>query len=255
MKIGAQLFTLRDSCKTVEDLEKTLERVAAMGYSAVQLSGICEYDPVWMRDTLKKYNLVAPITHTNPQKVLEETDKVIADHKAFGCENVGIGGMPVEYRESAEALAKFAPDFSLAAKKLKDAGLKLCYHNHAFEFRKFGGKTIMQTIIDDFDPSVLNFTLDTYWVQAGGGDAAQWLEKLAGRVDCIHFKDMVHDGTQPLFAPIYEGNMNFDAIIASAYKAGVKYAFVELDKCYGADPFESLKISFDNVVSRYPDMA
>ena len=37
MIVGAQLYTLRDSCKTLEDLSETLKRVADMGYTAVQL--------------------------------------------------------------------------------------------------------------------------------------------------------------------------------------------------------------------------
>ena len=43
MIIGAQLYNLREYCKTLEDLEKTLYRVAEMGYTIVQLSGVCDY--------------------------------------------------------------------------------------------------------------------------------------------------------------------------------------------------------------------
>ncbi len=255
MKLGAQLYTLRNACKTTEGLEETLKRVSDMGYSAVQLSGVCEYDPAWMRDTLRKYNLTAPLTHINPALVKDETDKVIADHKTFGCPYIGIGGMPTHYRNCKEEVMQFIVDFKPAAQAIKAAGCKLCYHNHAFEFRKFDGKIILDYIIEQFDADLLNFTLDTYWVQAGGGDPARWIQTLSGRVDCIHFKDMAHDGKAAVYAPIYEGNMNFDAIVAASKEAGVSYAFVELDDCYGADPFESMKISYDNVVSRYPALA
>ena len=45
MKIGVQLYTLRDFCKDTQSLSETLKKVADMGYTTVQLSGICAYDP------------------------------------------------------------------------------------------------------------------------------------------------------------------------------------------------------------------
>ena len=35
MIIGAQMYTLREFCKTTQDLEISLTRVAEMGYTAV----------------------------------------------------------------------------------------------------------------------------------------------------------------------------------------------------------------------------
>ena len=40
MKVGIQLYTLRDYCKTPEDIYNTLKRVADIGYTCVQMSGI-----------------------------------------------------------------------------------------------------------------------------------------------------------------------------------------------------------------------
>ena len=35
-RIGAQLYTVRDYTKTLEDFDKTLEKVAAIGYKSVR---------------------------------------------------------------------------------------------------------------------------------------------------------------------------------------------------------------------------
>ena len=40
MKLGAQLYTLRKQMKTPDEIERGLERIAKMGYSCVQVSGI-----------------------------------------------------------------------------------------------------------------------------------------------------------------------------------------------------------------------
>ena len=42
MKIGAQFYTVRDFCKTKEGLFESLKKVADIGYTAVQLSGVCD---------------------------------------------------------------------------------------------------------------------------------------------------------------------------------------------------------------------
>ena len=88
----------------------------------------------------------------------------------------------------------------------------------------------------------MGFTLDTYWVQAGGGNPAEWIEKLSGRVPCIHLKDYLFDAKM---APIGVGNINFDRVFAAAAAAGTEYMLVEQDDCYDVDPFECLKISYD----------
>ena len=41
IKIGAQLYTLRDYCQTTDGFADTLARVADMGYTTVQMSGCC----------------------------------------------------------------------------------------------------------------------------------------------------------------------------------------------------------------------
>ena len=59
-------------------------------------------------------------------------------------------------------------------------------------------------MLENFD-----FEIDTYWVQAGGGDPVDWIYKLDGRMRYIHFKDMAMDGRKQIFAPVGEGNLNW----------------------------------------------
>ena len=52
MEIGAQLYTVRDFCKTPEDFAETLKKVADIGYRTVQVSGTCAYEPEWLAEQL-----------------------------------------------------------------------------------------------------------------------------------------------------------------------------------------------------------
>ena len=250
MIIGAQLYTVRKRCTTVGDLDIALRKCAEMGYRAVQLSGVCEYDPQWMAERLAAYGLVAPITHTPFDAIVNDTDAVIAAHKTFGAGYVGLGSCP-SFKDSGcstDALdAKFA-ELAPAIEKIGNAGLKFMYHNHNMEFaRTPDGKVILDYIADKLPKEICGITLDTYWVTAGGGDPARWLRHLAGRVDCVHFKDMVYNGEDKAvrMACIGEGNLNYAEICCACDDAGVKYGFVEQDKCYGEDEFDCLKRSLD----------
>ena len=98
-----------------------------------------------------------------------------------------------------------------------------------------------QQIAEKMPEDLMGFTVDTYWVQVGGGDPAQWIEKLSGRVPCIHLKDCAF-GQQ--MTVVGEGNINFDRVFEKAEAAGTKYMLVEQDNFNGEDPFECLRRSY-----------
>ena len=112
-----------------------------------------------------------------------------------------------------------------AARKIADAGLTFIYHNHNFEFARFDGKTGLQILMESTDPAWMQFEIDTYWVQMGGGDPIDWIRRMAGRMDVVHFKDMTTDPAErkPIMAEVGEGNLNWQGIIAACAQIGVKW--------------------------------
>ena len=242
--VGAQLYSVRDLMQTPEQIEATLRRIAAIGYRYIQLSGFV-YDPTTMRALCDNLGLKAKLTHTPPERILNDTATVIKEHKRLGCPYVGLGGMPGEYR-CAGGAQKFLDDFKPAMVKLHEAGLKFQYHNHSFEFERFDGESLFDVLINKSDAALMGFTLDTYWIQHGGADVVQFIRKLKGRVDVCHYKDMIiANGGEQRYAPVGEGNMNWPAIMEAFEEIGTQYAFVEQDECYGADPVEELAKSFE----------
>lgn len=249
MEIGAQFFTLRDLCKTPEELADTLGKVAEIGYRNVQISGVCAYDAIWMKEQLRKNGLKAVLTHVHPDKFKTEVPEIIENHRIMDCPYIGVGCMPGD-PGTPDAYAKFVEDFLPVAQAIHDAGSYLMYHNHHFEFMKApDGKLYIDKLAEVFPADQMGFTLDTYWVQYGGGDPAYWLERLSGRVPCIHLKDMSCVNREPHMAPIGEGNMNFERIFEKAEAAGTKYMLVEQDNCYGEDPLDCLARSYQYLKS------
>lgn len=240
MNIGAQFYTLRDFCTTTEDLAETLKKVADIGYRIVQISGTCAYDPQWLKTELDKNGLQCVLTHIPQDRLLADTVAVARDHDILGCDCVGLGCFAFD-EEEGKRLEDFQSLFTPVAKKLAAKGKYFMYHNHAHEFIKKDGKVMLQHLAESFSPNELGFTLDTYWVQVGGGDPAWWIEHFSGRVPCIHLKDCAYG---PKMAALGDGNINFDRVFEAAESAGTKYLLVEQDDCGGEDPFECLRRSY-----------
>ena len=244
MIIGAQLYTVEKSCRTLEDLSETLKRVADMGYEAVQLSGVCAYEPEWMKEQLDKNGLICPLTHIDIPTMKADPVKVCRDHDILGCKNIGIGMMPEASLVDDERYEAFVKDIRPIAETFKKEGHKLFYHNHHYEFiRSKDGRVFMEKFMEDFTPDLLGITLDTYWVQFGGCNVLEWIDRLKGRIECIHLKDLKIVQREQRMCPVGEGNMNFARICEAAAEAGAEYGLVEQDKSYDEDPFDCLRRS------------
>lgn len=249
---GAQMYSVRTLTQTADALDGTLGALAKMGYTSVQLSGQNpDLDPAAVKGLLDRHGLVCPATHISFQEMETSLPNVIARHKLWNCAYPGIGSMPRQYAASAEGYRVFAKKANEIGKKLADEGLTFIYHNHAFEFQKFGETTGMDILFEELADT--QFEIDVYWVQSGGADPVEWIRKVAGRMDVVHFKEMAgrlpdeknHSMTE--MVPIGEGNLNWRKIMAACDETGVKYAFIEQDNAVDTDPLDCMHRSIRNL--------
>lgn len=245
LKFAAQLYTVRQHTQTANDLAATLRRVREIGYTAVQISAIGKIDPRELAAMLRDQGLVCCATHVPLDRLREQSGAVIEEHRLWGCRYAALGAFFPE-RPSAGAWGEFAREFGELAPRLAEGGISLGYHNHDHELVRFDGRTALQILLERMDRSVW-FELDTYWLVHGGADPAAWIERVAGRIPCVHLKDMGirADRTQHM-AEVGEGNLNWRVILAACARAGVEWYIVEQDEC-DRDPFESLAISLANL--------
>lgn len=245
--VAAQLYTLREFTKTPADIAATLKRVRKIGYSSVQCSGMGKIDPKELATILRGEGLSCCATHLGFDRMKNETQAVIEEHKMWGCQYPAIGGFGFEGGLSRAQWEQFAADYSEVAGKFAAAGLKIGYHNHSHELIKTDGTTPLQILIDKCSKDVW-FEIDTYWITHGGGDPCQWIKKVSGRMPCVHFKDMaMSPERQQRMAVVGEGNLNWPGIIEASRSAGAEWFIVEQDECGGKDPFECLATSLRNL--------
>ena len=240
---GLQMYTLREFCKNPEDIAQTLEKVSKIGYRVIQVSGMAPMEPVEMKKILDDNGLSACSTHIGYDRIVSDIDRVIEEHKILGCDAVICPGLPGELH-NGEGYMKVAKDFERVMPKIKENGLILGYHNHGIELERYNGKCGLEILLGNCDS--LEAEIDTYWIQFGGGDPAEWIEKFSGRVSEVHFKDMGIIENKQVMPPIGAGNLNWEKILSVCKIAGTKYCLVEMDTPT-IDPFEAVRISLENM--------
>ena len=247
--IGAQLYTVRDACKTPADIARSCARVKAMGYDGVQSSGIGAIEPAELQRILAGEGLICAATHVGLERLENETARVIEEHRLWGCKYTAIGGYFPKEEWTLALWQGFVKRFNTLALKFKASGLRLGYHNHSHELSPAGGVRPLDLLIETLDPSVW-MEIDTYWIAHGGADPAAYIDKVAGRIPCVHFKDMtITPKREPKMTEIGDGNLNWPRIIQSCRQAGVEWYLVERDSG-DLDPFDSLKRSLENMRGR-----
>lgn len=248
IKCGIQLYTLRDYCKTIEDIDKTLSELSSWGVKDIQVSGIGKVDWNELADTVKKYNMDVCVTHTSFERMMKETDDVINEHLKLGCDCLGIGAMPGEYEHTQEGVEKFLSDLRLVAERMRERGVHLAYHNHDFDLKLYGGRTILDRMLEDFDEDLLWFIPDVAWIQIAGEDPAEYLKKMKNRVKVLHFKDYntVEGAEKPwAFTELGKGEVDFNKLYVVAKEMGIPYIMFEQDNNWTVDAMASSKESFE----------
>lgn len=247
-KIGLILYTLRDFLKSENDIARTLERVKKIGYNAVEITSCEAVSVKKLAELLKQNELTVISTHGSFDTMLNDPQKVLDEHKELGAGGTGVGSMPGNFPRTAEGFTEFAKVASEVGAKLLEAGLPFVYHNHSFEFEHYEGRPAEEILRAVSNPKTFKFEIDTYWVQHGGADPAQWIQKMTGLVRLVHTKDMVIYKGEQIFAPVGAGNLNWPAILKASCTAGVEYCIVEQDTCT-QDPFDAITISLNNMKS------
>ncbi|RZK63330.1 MAG: sugar phosphate isomerase/epimerase, partial [Pedobacter sp.] len=249
--VGLQLYSLR--AELPKDVKGTIEKVAKAGFTEVELYGFSIKDQFWgmnpieFKKLLDANGLKAPSGHYGLGSYLTdgntaELEEAIVAAKILGSEYVTIPWLDQSIRKTAEDYKKIAAKINVAGKMCRDAGLRLAYHNHDFEFQKLGETTGYQILLNETDKNLVDFELDLYWVVRSGNDPIKLFTDNPGRFTMWHVKDM--DKTNPaLNTEVGSGSINWKPIFADAKLSGMKHFFVEHETNYKPNPMESVAAS------------
>lgn len=247
-RIGAQLFTVRDFCKTPEDFQETVKKLSETGYKVVQLSAIGNFPPEEVKKICEREGMTIACTHRSIAEYREKLDFIVDYHRACGCTVAGLGAYPGLEELKNEAEVMETVDFlNGITRKLKENGLTFAYHNHAFEFKKINGRFIMDYFLEygEFD-----FITDVYWLAVAGINPAEFIRRNADRIKMIHYKDLKVVNNAPEMCEVLEGNLDWDSIITASFDSGAEFALVEQDFCGNTSPFDCMRTSYNNLKAK-----
>jgi sugar phosphate isomerase/epimerase len=224
LPIALQLYTVRD--ETARDFAGTLERVAALGYAAVEFAGYGDLSAEAMRSLLERTGLQAASTHVGLAALDADLAREIDYCLAIGSRNLVLPWLPPDQRSPA-FLAALAPRLNEFGRQCKEQGIAFAYHNHDFEFVQNGGTYLLDSLLDSTDPALVQLEFDVYWAAYAGVDPGAYLQRRAGRVPLLHVKDMAPDRT---FTEVGDGTLDIRGLVAGAGQLGVQWLIIEHDR-------------------------
>jgi sugar phosphate isomerase/epimerase len=241
-QISIQLYTLRDQLAI--DLEGTLAALAEIGYTRVEHAGFVGRTVEEFKAALDAAGLRATSGHVQIPQPFDPAawSASLADANTLGSKYIvhpffGIDfGTGEVVRETAPWRA-FARDLNRAGRMARDAGLRLGYHNHNWEFFRLTddpSRTAYDVLADTTDPDLVHLQLDLFWAVRGARDPVDLIRQNKGRVLQYHVKDMNQAGS---FEDPGQGLIDFARIFRHSDEAGVKEYIVERDDA-GTPPRE-----------------
>jgi sugar phosphate isomerase/epimerase len=242
--IGVQVYTLREFMKTREDYIDTLHKIADMGYTAIQANRPWPLEDAELLDTLDKLGITLSSIHDDTVSCMANPEEAVERNRHLPTKHVALpiwGRVDLTNKESVDAWLK---QLNRTGEIFHQGGLQLSYHHHAAEFYRLGNRTIMDMIFEETNPEWVQWCMDVFWIQTGGGSPLEWVQRARNRLPILHLKDYKIKGMskESEFAEVGNGNINFSPILKAAYESGCRWFMVEQDICPG-NPFDSIRQS------------
>ncbi len=249
LPVAAQVYSVRE--EAAADFEKTMQKLADMGYDGVELAGLYGKSPEEIRASLEKAGLQAVSAHVPMAEFEEDLDKTVRTYKEIGCKYVAIPYLDKErwyggsrYQNTLENIAKIS-------EKCREAGMVLLYHNHNFEFEKTPeGGYQLDALYETIPAEKLQTELDLCWVKVGGADPVTYLKKYSGRCPLVHVKDFIRKDGEVVLVAVGDGEVGADAVVPAAVESGAKWLVIEQDTHTFGSPMENMEKSLKHVKTK-----
>ncbi|SMY06243.1 sugar phosphate isomerase/epimerase family protein [Flavimaricola marinus] len=189
--IAYQLYSSRN----FPPLEAQLPELKAMGYDAIEpWLPAYEADPAAFRRALDDAGLACFGFHMPLTGLMHEPNRYIEIAQTLGARYMI---PPFVHEEERRPTADFWKGIGEALAKGAEAaaphGLKVLWHNHAFEYAPLpDGTRPIDHILAAPD---VYFEIDCGWITRGGADPAAELARYADRILVIQTKDLAPEGT------------------------------------------------------------
>ena len=238
-EFSIQLYSVRDVMEN--DYTGTLKKLAQMGYTGVEFAGYGGLSAQEMKRVLADNNLKPIGSHISIERLTKYLDEEIAYHKVLGTEYLICPYYNMKTREDALELAEILKPVII---KIKAAGFKFAYHNHAHEFAESGGEYLLDILFKNLPPESV-MELDAFWAAHAGVEPLAYMEKNKDRLKLLHVKQIDNDKN---CVDLNQGVLDYKNIIARAKTLGVEHFILEQEK-FAVSSMVSVKNDIDYIMS------
>ena len=241
--LSIQLYTLR----SLGELDRVLDIVKQACYGHVETIGSHLEDAENVRAKLDARGLQVSSSHVSLAAVRERLDVVVRACHTLGFDQLFMPAVAPEQRQSDGPFWRaLGRELGELAKRLRDRGITLGYHNHHWELApKQGTKTALELIFEAAEGSPLAWQVDVAWLVRGGADPKAWMQRYRDRIVSAHVKDVAPPGQnedQDGWADVGAGVLDWPDLWRAARAAGARWMVVEHDK--PADPAGTARASY-----------
>ncbi len=230
-----------------EDLWEALERIAGLGYRAVEGGSFVEGTQEEIREKARRLADLGLecCTTSIGRGDLEEPDEVIEKAGIAGVKHVTTWWGPAEDEDQLKAEAE---RYNRVGEKVAAAGMKFCYHNHDHEFLRLERRTpAIKILMDETDPDKVYFEPDLGWIAAAGCDPVHFLLECEGRVPVVHLRDLAAEGLPVTWTTPGTGVLDMRAMVTAAVATGVGYVVYEPARTHNLTSFQSVTAAAMNL--------
>jgi sugar phosphate isomerase/epimerase len=235
LPIGFQSWPVRELIAA--DFPGTLKQLSAVGYRRVEMCSPAGYaalgfgplvklKPAEIREIIDDSGLRCQSCHFGLNELKQHLDERIAWSKDLGLTQMVLASFGLPHDASLDDWTRAAEGLNPIGQKVRDAGLQLGYHNHNFEFQKFGDVLVYDELMKRFDEKLIKMQFQVA-VIALGYQAATYLTKYPGRFISLHLADWSPE--QKKIVPIGKGIVDWPKLFAAAKTGGIRNYFVEVD--------------------------
>jgi sugar phosphate isomerase/epimerase len=221
------------------DFDRTLGRVSAAGFSAVELAPLPPgLAPERLAEALARHGLAVVSIHGD-LPTISNTGPWAGLAAACRCPKIIWHGWPRDPRfDSLDGLRDLVSACNQAAAIARDRGLEFGMHNHWWEFEPVEGDRPIRLLHESLAPGIF-WQLDVYWAQTAGADPAAVLAELGPRIGSLHLKDGPAIHGEPMTA-LGRGVLDLPRILRELPRPVDRV--IELDEC-ATDPLDAARES------------
>jgi len=235
LSFGFQVWTIRKDL--LADFPGTLQKMAAMGYSEVEMcsplgysmagfKSLNEMSGTEMRKIVEDAGLKCTSSHFTDAELRDSLDNRIEWAHEMGMKQMVCSMFRVPREATMDDWKKAAQELNVMGEKTKAAGLQMGYHNHHFEFQKINDELIYPVLMEEFDPELVKMQFQVAVVNIGYL-AADYFRKYPGRFISAHLTDYAADNETEV--PVGQGIVDWKDLFEAAKTGGVQNYFVEMN--------------------------